>query len=242
MRFDVLTLFPDMINAALGDSIIGRAQSKGIIEINCVDIRDFAGNKHNRVDDAPYGGGRGMVIQSEPVFRAYESVARGLDEKPFTVYLSPQGRVFRESTAKRLSKKERVILICGHYEGIDQRVLDEIVDEEISIGDFVMTGGEIAAMAVIDATSRLIDGVLPDEEAYLNESLSGGLLEHPQYTRPPVWHGVEVPEVLRGGNHKMVADWKREQSIINTFNKRRGMLSRANLTEEEKVFVAKLKK
>lgn len=242
MKFDVLTLFPDMLTSVLGDSIIGRAQKRGVIEINCTDIRDFAGNKHNRVDDSPYGGGRGMVMQPEPVFKAYENVTTGLSEKPFTVYLSPQGRVFRQSVAKRLSKKKHIILICGHYEGIDQRVLDEIVDEEISIGDFVMTGGEIAAMAVIDATSRLIPGVLPDSEAYLHESLNGNLLEHPQYTRPPVWHNMEVPEVLQNGNHKMIDEWRRRQSILNTFNKRRGLLSRAALTEEEKGFIAKLKK
>ncbi len=241
MRFDILTLFPEMIEAVLGDSIIGRARDKGIIEINCVQIRDFAFNKHRQVDDYPYGGGTGMVMQAQPIFDAYSSVCEGLDYKPETIYLSPQGKTFRQGTAKRLSKKEHIVLICGHYEGVDQRVLDEIVDSEISLGDFVLTGGEIAAMAVVDATARLVPGVLKSEDSFSEESHFNGLLEYPQYTRPEEWRGKKVPEILLSGHHKNIMVWKREMSIINTFRKRRGMLSKANLSEKEKIFVEKLK-
>lgn len=187
MRFDILTLFPEMMRSVLESSIIGRAQKKGLLEIRYIQIRDFAYNKHRQVDDYPYGGGAGMVMQAEPIFLAYESVVKDLKKKPFTIYMSPQGKTFRQSTAKRLSKKEHIVILCGHYEGVDQRVLDEIVDAEISIGDFVLTGGEIAAMAIVDATARLLPGVLKSEEAFSEESHFEGLLEYPQYTRPEVW-------------------------------------------------------
>lgn len=242
MRFDILTLFPEMFQAVLDDSIIGRAQSKGLLTLNYVQIRDFAYNKHRQVDDYPYGGGAGMVMQAEPIFLAYESVCRGLDYKPKTIYLSPQGRTFRQGTAKRLAREKHLVLLCGHYEGVDQRVLDEIVDLELSLGDFVMTGGEIAAMAVVDATARLIPGVLKSEMAFSEESHFSGLLEYPQYTRPELWHGRKVPEILLSGHHKNIEAWKREMSVRTTFRKRRGMLSKANLSEEEKNLVAELKK
>ena len=186
LRVDILTLFPEMFDAVLNNSIIGRAVENGILEINCVQIRDFAFNKHRQVDDYPYGGGQGMVMQAEPIYLAYMSVCEGLSYKPKTIYLSPQGKTFRQSTAKRLSKDKHLVLICGHYEGVDQRVLDEIVDMEISIGDFVLTGGEIGAMAVVDATARMIPGVLASEVAFSDESHFVGLLEYPQYTRPAV--------------------------------------------------------
>ena len=186
LRVDILTLFPEMFDAVLKSSIIGRAESNGIIEINCVQIRDFAFNKHKQVDDYPYGGGQGMIMQAEPIFLAYKSVCEGLDYKPKTIYMSPQGKVFRQSTAKRLAKEKHLVIICGHYEGVDQRVLDEIVDVEISMGDFVLTGGEIAAMAVVDATARMLPGVLACEDAFSDESHFNGLLEYPQYTRPAV--------------------------------------------------------
>lgn len=241
MRFDILTLFPEMIEAVLGDSIIGRARAKGLIEINCVQIRDFAGNKHRQVDDYPYGGGTGMVMQAQPIFDAYNSICKDLDYKPYTIYLSPQGKTFRQGMAKRLSKKSHIILLCGHYEGVDQRVLDEIVDGEISIGDFVLTGGEIAAMAVVDATARLVPGVLKGEESYSEESHYNGLLEYPQYTRPEIWNGKKVPDILLSGHHKNICEWKREMSIKTTFQKRRGMLSKASLTEKERKLVEDLK-
>lgn len=242
MRFDILTLFPEMFEAVLDNSIIGRAKKKGILELNYIQIRDFAYNKHRQVDDYPYGGGAGMVMQAEPIFLAHQSVCQGLDYKPKTIYLSPQGKPFRQGTAKRLAKEKHVILLCGHYEGVDQRVLDELVDMEISLGDFVLTGGEVAAMAVVDATARLIPGVLKSEQAFSEESHFSGLLEYPQYTRPEVWHGRAVPEILLSGHHKNIEIWKREMAIRTTLKKRRGLLSKARLSEKEKILVEKLKK
>lgn len=241
MRFDILTLFPEMFEAVLDHSIIGRAKDKGILDLHYVQIRDFAYNKHRQVDDYPYGGGMGMVMQPEPIFLAHQSVCEGLDYRPKTIYLSPQGKPFRQSMAKRLAKEKHIILLCGHYEGVDQRVLDELVDMEISLGDFVLTGGELAAMAVVDATARLIPGVLKSEEAFSEESHFSGLLEYPQYTRPEVWHGRSVPEILLSGHHKNIAAWKREMSIKATFQKRRGMLAKAKLSEAEKQLVQSLK-
>ena len=241
MRFDILTLFPEMFEAVLDHSIIGRAKDKGILDLRYVQIRDFAYNKHRQVDDYPYGGGMGMVMQPEPIFLAHQSVCEGLDYRPKTIYLSPQGKPFRQGTAKRLAKEKHLILLCGHYEGVDQRVLDELVDMEISLGDFVLTGGELAAMAVVDATARLIPGVLKSEEAFSEESHFSGLLEYPQYTRPEVWHNHSVPEILLSGHHKNIAAWKREMSIKATFQKRRGMLAKAKLSEAEKQLVQSLK-
>jgi tRNA (guanine37-N1)-methyltransferase len=239
MRFDVLTLFPSMFEAVLGDSIIGRAREKGIIEMKFTDIRDFTKNKHRKVDDYPYSGGGGMLMQAQPVYDAYMSVTKGLDYKPLTIYMSPQGKVFNQSIASDLSKEEHIVLLCGHYEGVDQRVLDEIVDMEMSIGDFVLTGGELPAMVVIDTVSRLIPGVLANEGSYENESHYNGLLEYPQYTRPPVWHGREIPEILVSGHHANIEKWKREQSLINTINKRPDMLKKAELTNKDKEFIKK---
>lgn len=241
LKVDILTLFPEMFDAVLKNSIIGRAVENGILEINCVQIRDFAFNKHRQVDDYPYGGGQGMVMQAEPIFLAYKSVCEGLDYKPKTIYMSPQGKTFRQSTAKRLSKEKHLVILCGHYEGVDQRVLDEIVDIEISLGDFVLTGGEIAAMAVVDATARMLPGVLACEDAFADESHFNGLLEYPQYTRPSMWNGKEVPEVLLSGNHKLIEEWKRTEAIKNTFKKRRGMLSKARLDKKDLEIVEKLK-
>lgn len=241
MRADILTLFPEMFDSVLGTSIIGRAVKNGILEINCVQIRDFAFNKHRQVDDYPYGGGQGMVMQAEPIFLAYRSICDGLDYKPHTIYMSPQGKTFRQTTAKRLAKHKHIVILCGHYEGVDQRVLDEIADEEISIGDFVLTGGEIAAMAVIDATARMLPGVLASDAAFRDESHFSGLLEYPQYTRPAEWHGKTVPEVLQNGNHKLIEEWKRNAAIENTFKKRRGMLSKAALSDRERKYAEELK-
>ena len=190
-----------MFSGVLHGSMLGRAEKNNIIEFNVINIRDFAANKHNRVDDYPYGGGRGMVMQAEPIYRAYESVCNAVGEKPHVVYMSPKGKVFSQAHAVRLSRMENLLILCGHYEGVDQRIIDEIVDEEISIGDYVLTGGEIPAMAVIDSVSRMIEGVLSNEDSFCDESHYGGLLEYPHYTRPPVFHGVEVPEVLLSGNH-----------------------------------------
>ena len=237
MRFDVLTLFPAMFEAVLGDSMIGRAREKGLVEMNFIDIRDFTENKHRQVDDYPYSGGGGMLIAAAPVYNAYMSVVKDLDYKPLTVYMSPQGEIFDQKTAIELSEHEHIILICGHYEGIDQRVLDEIVDAELSIGDFVLTGGEIPAMAVIDTVTRLIPGVLGAEDGFKNESHYNGLLEYPQYTRPAVWHDKPIPDILISGHHAKIERWKREQSLLVTKQKRPDMLEKAELTEADIEFL-----
>ena len=237
MRFDVLTLFPEMFRAVLGNSIIGRAEKAGLLELNYIDIRDFSTDKHRKVDDTPYSGGGGMLMSAEPIYQAYMSVAEGLDYKPYTIFMSPQGSVFNQDKAIELRKHNHIILLCGHYEGIDQRVLDEIVDAEISLGDFVMTGGEIPAMAVIDTVARLIPGVLSNDGSFQNESHFQGLLEHPQYTKPRVWHGMEVPEVLLSGNHELIDKWKHEQSLLTTLKKRPDMLENEWLTDEDIAFL-----
>lgn len=241
IKFDVLTLFPNMFESVLGDSIIGRAREKGLLEINFTDIRDFTKNKHRKVDDYPYSGGGGMLMGPQPIYDAYMSIAEDLSYKPLTIFMSPQGRVFDQKTAIELSQNEHIVVLCGHYEGIDQRVLDEIVDMEISIGDFVLTGGEIPAMAVIDTVSRLIPGVLSNEGSYENESHFNGLLEYPQYTRPPIWHDKEIPQILISGHHANIEKWKREQSLINTYNKRPDMLEKANLTDADIKFLEQYK-
>ena len=234
MRFDCLTLFPDMMRAVLSESIIGRASAAGILDIRYTNIRDFAENKHNRVDDYPYGGGEGMVMQAMPIYRAWQSVTDNGAKKAKVIYLSPQGKVFDQKTAIRLSQEEHLILLCGHYEGVDERVIEEIVDEEISMGDFVLTGGEIPAMALIDAVGRLIPGVLSSEDAYSHESHFDGLLEHPQYTRPPECLGRTVPDILLSGHHKNITEWKRKESIKRTAKKRHDMLLNAPLTDKER--------
>ena len=237
MKFDVLTLFPTMFEAVLGDSMIGRAREKGLVEMNFVDIRDFTENKHRQVDDYPYSGGGGMLIAAPPVYNAYRSVTEGLSYKPLTVYLSPQGHVFNQQLAIELSEQEHIILLCGHYEGIDQRVLDEIVDMEISIGDFVLTGGEIPAMAVIDTVTRLIPGVLGAEDGFKKESHYNGLLEYPQYTRPAVWHDQPIPEILLSGHHANIEQWKHEQALLTTLKKRPDMLEKTSLTDADRKFL-----
>lgn len=242
MRFDVLTLFPDMLSSVLYESVIGRAVENGIININFINIRDYTLDKHKKVDDTPYSGGGGMLMMAQPVYDAYMSVAGGLNYKPFTIYMSPQGQVFNQGIAKDLlTEHEHIVILCGHYEGIDQRVLDEIVDMELSIGDFVLTGGEIPAMTIIDAISRMVPGVLSDEDSYKNESHYEGLLEYPQYTKPREWNGVSIPEILISGHHKNIEVWKREQSILNTYKKRPDLLKEAKLTKSELDFLDKIK-
>ncbi len=223
MRFNILTLFPEMFGPVLHDSMLGRAEKKNILEFNVVNIRDFAVNKHNRVDDYPYGGGRGMVMQAEPIYRAYESVCDGLEDKPYVIYMSPKGKVFNQAKAVELSTKDNIVILCGHYEGVDQRIIDEIVDEEISIGDYVLTGGEIPAMVIVDCVSRMLEGVLSNEDSFTDESHYSGLLEYPQYTRPPEFHGVSVPEVLLSGNHALISKWRMEKSLEETEKKRPDM-------------------
>ncbi len=212
-----------MFSGVLHDSMLGRAEKKNIIEFNVVNIRDFAANKHNRVDDYPYGGGRGMVMQAEPIYRAYQSILSEMDEKPHVLYMSPKGEVFSQKKGAELCAYQNLVILCGHYEGVDQRIIDEIVDEEISIGDYVLTGGEIPAMAVIDCVSRMIEGVLSNEDSFTDESHYSGLLEYPHYTRPPVFNGREVPEVLMSGNHALISKWRMEKSLEETKNKRPDM-------------------
>jgi tRNA (guanine37-N1)-methyltransferase len=217
LKVDILTLFPDMFKETLGTSIIGRAQENGLVQINCINIRDFADNKHNRVDDTPYGGGDGMVMQAQPIYDAIASI----EEKPLVCHLTPKGKRFDQSMARHLASQRHIALICGHYEGIDERVIDEVVDIEISLGDFVVTGGEIPAMAVIDAVVRLVPGVLADN---MEESHYNGLLEYPHYTRPREFMGREVPEVLLNGNHQEIQKWRDEKSLQETERKRPDLL------------------
>ena len=235
MKFDVLTLFPEMFEP-VKQSIIGKAEEKGLIDINLVNIRDFSKDKHKKVDDTPYGGGAGMVMRADVVYDAIQSV-KTTNSK--VIYLSPQGKTFNQEKVQTLSKEEHLILLCGHYEGIDQRVLDEIVDEEISIGDYVLTGGEIPAMVVIDAVSRYIEGVL-SVESIEEESFSNGLLEYPQYTRPEVFNGKKVPEVLISGHHENIRKWRKEQSIKITLNKRPDLMEKVRLSEEDKQILSEV--
>jgi len=224
IRFDILTLFPDIFNSVMSESIIGRAINDGLVEINPVNIRDYTNDKHNRVDDYPYGGGAGMVMQAQPIYDAYKSIAE--DDKSIPViYMSPQGKQFTQKMAQDLALNDRIILLCGHYEGVDERVLEEIVTDEISIGDYVLTGGELPAMVVIDTVSRLIPGVLA-EDSTKEESFSNGLLEYPQYTRPVEFMGKKVPEVLISGHHANIKKWREEESYKRTLKKRPELISK----------------
>ena len=239
MRIDILTLFPEMVRAVLGESITGRALKNSLYELNTVNIRDFTADKHRRVDDSPYGGGSGMVMEAQPIYDSYVSVYSP-DAK--VIYLSPQGRPFCQQKARTLSEEKHLILLCGHYEGVDERVLEEIVDEEISLGDFVLTGGEIAACAVCDAVLRLIPGVLGNNASSFEESFEDNLLEYPQYTRPEEVLGRRVPEVLLSGHHKNIERFRREKSLERTFYKRPDLLEKADLTRTDLAFLETLKK
>ncbi len=241
MRIDIMTLFPEMCEAVLSESIIGRARERGFVDIHCVNIRDFTADKHNRVDDAPYGGGMGMLMQAQPIYDCYQSLCENAEERPHLVYMSPQGQTLTQEKVKSLAKMPHLVLLCGHYEGVDERILDEIVDEEISIGDYVLTGGELPAMVLADAVCRMLDGVLPNDEAKSLESHYNGLLEYPQYTRPPVWHGVSVPDVLLSGHHENIEKWRHEQSLLRTFLRRPDLLETAELSEKDRKFLKKVK-
>ena len=219
-RFHILTLFPEMVMDGLNTSIIGRAIDAGLLEINAVNIRDYSTNKHMKVDDYPYGGGAGLVMQPEPVYRAYEDLTKDMKKKPRVVYLTPQGTTFHQEMAKELAKEEELVFLCGHYEGIDERVLEEIVTDYVSIGDYVLTGGELPAMVMIDSISRLVPGVLHNDDSAGDESFENGLLEYPQYTRPPVFLDKEVPEVLLSGHHENIRKWRHEQSVKRTKERR----------------------
>lgn len=233
MRIDILTLFPEMCEAVCSESIIGRARNAGKVEIVCTNIRDFSGNKHNKVDDAPYGGGMGMIMSASPIYDCFKSLYNEDEEKPHLVYMSPKGKTFDQKKAIELSRLDRLVLLCGHYEGIDQRVIDEIVDEELSVGDYVLTGGELPALTVADAVCRMLPGVLSDDLCFEEESHFAGLLEYPQYTRPPVWRDREVPQVLLSGNHAKINDWRRIRSILATIERRPDMLNKNQLNAED---------
>lgn len=237
MKFDVLTLFPEMFEP-LKQSIIKRAVEKNLIDINLINIRDFSEDKHNKVDDTPYGGGAGMLMKPDVVDRAYNSIK---SENAKVIYLTPQGKTLNQRIVRDLSKQEHLILLCGHYEGIDQRVLDKIVDEEISIGDYVLTGGELPAMVLIDSVSRYVDGVLSDESTD-EESFSNGLLEYPQYTRPEIFDGVSAPEVLLSGHHENINKWRRCEALKNTYLKRPELLENVKLSDEDRKFIENIER
>lgn len=236
MQFYIMTLFPEMVMNGLNTSIIGRAMSKDLLSIEAVNIRDYAFNKHHSVDDYPYGGGAGMLMQAEPVYQCYKAIEEKIstDKKPRVIYLSPQGRTFNQTMAEEFAKEEELIFLCGHYEGIDERVLEEIVTDYVSIGDYVLTGGELPAMIMIDAISRLIPGVLHNNVSAEFESFQDNLLEYPHYSRPETWHDKKVPPVLLSGHHVNIEKWRREQSIIRTALRRPDLLEKAELTAKER--------
>ncbi len=220
MRIDIITLFPEMFDAVLSESIIGRAQKNGVIEIVCHQLRDYAFDRHKRVDDTPYGGGVGMLMKAEPIALCFEDICRQAGKKPYFVYMSPQGKTLEQSRLKELAEIENICILCGHYEGVDQRLIDTFIDEEISIGDYVLTGGELPAMVFTDALSRMVPGVLSSDECFTEESHFNSLLEYPQYTKPSSWRGIDVPDILLSGHHANIDAWRREKSVEVTREKR----------------------
>ncbi len=241
MRFDVMTLFPQMITSITDESILGRAKKGNLIEVFAHNIRDFTKDKHRKVDDTPYGGGMGMLMSAQPIVDCFNSFAGDLPKNRRVIYMSPKGAVFNHEKAVELSKYDSLVFLCGHYEGVDERALELIVDEQISIGDFVLTGGELPAVTVIDSVSRLIPGVLPDSVCYEDESIASGLLEYPQYTKPYDYCGLKVPDVLLGGNHEDIRKWRRLQALKETLKHRPDLLSSTNLTKEDILYLEKLK-
>ena len=242
MRIDIATLFTQMCGSVLNESIVGRGIRNGFIEVHTHDIRKYTENKHRRVDDKPYGGGTGMLMQAQPVYDCFKAVeSTGDGQKPYVIYMSPQGKTLNQKKALELSKKPWLVLLCGHYEGVDERVLEEIVDEEVSIGDYVLTGGELPALVLADTVARLVPGVLSSEECFTEESHFSGLLEYPQYSRPRVWKGREVPEVLLSGHHLNIKKWRRRQSLERTLKKRPEMLEKAELSKEDLEYIEELR-
>ena len=233
MRIDIVTLFPEMCENILNESIIGRARARGYLQVCCHQLRDHGEGVHKRVDDCTFGGGKGMLLMAQPIAKAFDEIIEQTAVRPHIVYMSPRGRVLDQEKVKELAKNENIIVLCGHYEGVDERVLEEYNVEEISIGDFVLTGGELPALCMIDAVARMVPGVLAGEESYQNESIYSGLLEYPQYTRPAVFEGMEVPTVLRNGNHGEIAKWQREQSLLVTAQRRPDLLRTAPLTQQD---------
>ena len=241
MRIDILTLFPEMCNAYISESIIGRARKAGKVEIECTDIRDYTKDKHRRVDDTPYGGGMGMIMQVEPVYDCFSALCEKLGAKPHLIYLTPQGKTLTQKRVKELSELANIALLCGHYEGIDERVIEELQSEEISVGDYVLTGGELPALILADAVSRMLPGVLSDDECFEEESHFNSLLEYPQYTRPYEWKGRTVPDVLLTGHHANVDKWRRQQSLKRTLERRPDMLEKAELSKDDLSYLSELK-
>lgn len=241
MNFHVMTLFPEMIEQGLNTSITGRAIKNGVITLNAVNIRDFTEDKHRHVDDYPYGGGAGMVMQPQPVYDCYAHITKNMAKKPRVIYMTPQGRVFSQTIAEELSKEEDLIFLCGHYEGIDERVLEEIVTDNLSIGDYVLTGGELPAMVMIDSIARLVPDVLNNDESAQYESFQDGLLEYPQYTRPVEFHGKKVPDVLMSGHHANIARWRREKSLERTYKRRPELLLNVEFDKKDRIFLEKLR-
>ncbi|MBQ1537883.1 MAG: tRNA (guanosine(37)-N1)-methyltransferase TrmD [Ruminococcus sp.] len=239
MRFDIATLFPEFIETALNESIIGRARARGLFEAHCHNIRDYTLDKHRRVDDTPYSERQGMLMQAQPIYDCWKAVCG--ERKPHVIYMSPQGRTLTQKRVRELAQMEDIFILCGHYEGVDQRVLDRIVDEEVSIGDYVVSGGELPALVLIDSIVRILDGVLSQPDCYEDESHWGGLLEYPQYTRPEVWEGEAVPPVLLSGHHANILQWRREQQLYNTLKKRPELLESAELSEKDLYILNKLK-
>lgn len=242
MNFYILTLFPEMVMNGLNTSIIGRAAEAGLLNIEAINIRDYSTNKHHKVDDYPYGGGAGMLMQAQPVYDAWKAVVEKIGRKPRCIYVTPQGTTFSQGIAKEFAREEDIILLCGHYEGIDERVLEEIVTDYMSIGDYVLTGGELPAMVMVDAISRMVPGVLTNDESGSTESFEGNLLEYPQYSRPEEWNGKKVPDVLMSGHHKKIEEWRREQSLQRTLERRPDLLEKADLTGKEKNWLEGQKK
>jgi tRNA (guanine-N1)-methyltransferase len=234
VKIDILTLFPEMFEGVLGSSILGKAREKGIVEYRLINFRDYAGNKHGSVDDAPYGGGGGMVLKPEPLFAAVDALLEGASERPRILLMCPQGEPFTQRKAEELARENRLVFICGHYEGFDERIREHLATDEISIGDYVLTGGELPAMVVIDSVVRLLPGALGNENSSVTDSFSTGLLEYPQYTRPAEFRGWKVPDVLLSGHHEEIAKWRRQQALKRTWQRRRDLLSAVELTEEER--------
>jgi len=242
MRIDVLTLFPNMFSVVFNESILKRAKEIGSVQYNVVNFREYANNKHNTVDDYPYGGGAGMVLKPEPIFNAVESIKEDTKSTPRVILLCPQGERYTQKKAEELAKEAHLLCICGHYEGYDERIREHLVTDEISIGDFVLTGGELGAMVVIDSVVRLLPGVLGNEESPVQDSFSTGLLEHPHYTRPAEFRGMKVPDVLLSGNHKLIDEWRRKQSLKRTYERRPDLLQTFNLTDQDKKWLEEIKK
>ena len=242
MQFYIMTLFPEMVMGGLKTSIIGRAIKNELLSIEAINIRDYAFNKHNSVDDYPYGGGAGMLMQAEPVYQCYKALEDRIGKRPRVVYLSPQGQTFNQKMAEEFAEEEELVFLCGHYEGIDERVLEEIVTDYVSIGDYVLTGGELPSMIMVDAISRLVPGVLHNDVSAEFESFQDNLLEYPQYSRPETWHDKKVPEVLMSGHHANIEKWRREQSVIRTAKNRPDLLEKAELTDKERILAAQIQK